>query len=71
MTQRQLGGDHLGESLDQMQLVGADTESQHMQAAGRSQRQGSKEEDPRAAGNHRVDGGQPTQRQRRGHEVDD
>ena len=40
LRQRELGGDHLGESLNQAQLVGTHAQSQHLQAAGRGNPEG-------------------------------
>ena len=71
LCQRQLGGDHLSEPLNQVQLVRAHAEAQHLEAARRADQQRAKQQRACSDGNGRVHDRQPAERQRRRNEIDD
>ena len=71
VTQRELCGDHLGEPLNQMQLVGPHAQTQHTETAPGRERQRADEQRARTARKRCVHHREPAQCQGGGHEVDD
>ncbi len=71
VTQGQLCRDHLGEPLNQMELVGPHAQAQHTETAPGRERQRADEQGARTARNRCVYNREPAQRQGGGYEVDD